>query len=155
MPFTKNSSNGKKQTAMPGPKSAAYKRIVAARKAAKTAAKRERKSSRKRPRSSATYSSVKSRQLLVERIKREIWSSVPKINEAIINLALAGNYTAAKALFDFAGVYALPEPEEESAKAAPAPVAAAEPAVDDDESDPVGALMRSIGMSPRSAEAEA
>jgi len=155
MPFTKNSAIGKKQATMPGPRSAAYRKVVAAKKAAAAkAAKGARKSDRKRPRSSSTYSSLKSRQVLVERVKREIWGSVLKINEAVINLALAGNFNAAKALFDFAGVYSLPEPEEESAKAAPVPAAAAKPDSDDDESDPVGALMRSIGMT-RSAEAEA
>src|ERR1700748_2119416 len=108
MPF-KNSAFGKKQTSMPGPSSAAYKQIVARRNAT-SVAKPAGKSDGKRRRSSLTFSTLKSRQQLVERIQRDIWASVLKINDAIISLALAGNYSAAKGLFEFAGVYSLPNP---------------------------------------------
>jgi len=148
MPFTKSSSLiGKKQAPMPGPSSAVYKKIVSEKKAVAAhgaAGKSSSKAGRKRPRSTAAFSSLKTRQMLVERIKREIWASVLKINDAVIKLALAGNFNAAKALFDFAGVYSLPEPEDENANAA---VLAGSPQPESAEaSDPVDAFFRSIGM---------
>ena len=112
MPFTKRTSlAGKKQAPMPGPKSATYKKIIAARKRAMAGKFATPRGAKKRPKT-PLFSTLKSRQMIVERIKREIWTSVQEINQAIINLALAGNYSAAKALFDFAGVYSLPSPEE-------------------------------------------
>ncbi len=110
------------------------------------------KKDKKHPRSGA-FSSLKSRQMLVERIKRAIWVSVAEINEAIINLAKAGNFNAAKSLFDFAGVYSLPEPEDGEAQAAPVPALVA-PAADPQTQDPVDAFFRSIGMSPDSEPVE-
>ena len=112
MAFLKSISGGKKQASVPGPNSAAFKKILAA-KNSKSASSNGGK---KKPKTAA-FSSLKSRQMLVERIKREIWASVVKINDAIISLAMAGNFQAAKALFDFAGVYSLPEPENENAAA--------------------------------------
>jgi hypothetical protein len=142
---------GKKPVTVPGPNSAAYKKIVAAKKSA-ASAKRTAQSSRhtgeKRSRSGAAFSSLKSRQMLVERIKREIWASVLKINDAIISLALAGNFNAAKALFDFAGVYSLPTDDNGNAAAGPAPAPAAEPATHQTGCDPVDAFFRSIGVPP-------
>lgn len=146
MAFKSSGASGRKQAPVPGPGSAAYKKIVAKQSARNTI------TTRKRPRSTAAFSSLKSRQAVVERIKREVWASVVKINDAIINLALAGNYNAAKALFDFAGVYSLPEAEEEkqtvNASAAPA-LSAPEPvkrgAAD---VDPVEGFFRSIGEDP-------
>lgn len=148
----KSSAAGKKQAPMPGPNSAAYKRIVAAKKngAVKGAGKPNKKQ-----KTTAAFSSLKSRQMLVERAKREIWASVLKINEAIIKLAQAGNFNAAKALFDFAGVYSLPEPEEESAKGAAGLAAAVvESASKQAETDPVDAFFRSIGLPETCAEAQ-
>jgi hypothetical protein len=152
MSFTKSSgTSGGKQAAMPGPRSAAYKKIVAARKTAKSS----KGKTRKRARSTATFSSLKSRQMLVERLKREIWASVLKINDAVINLALAGNFNAAKALFDFAGVYSLPEPDDD-----PNPVATSAEATTEQPTasavvdDPVDAFFRSIGVGPSTAEPE-
>ncbi len=106
---------------------------------------------KKHPRSGG-FSSLKSRQMLVERIKRAIWASVAEINQAIITLAKAGNFQAAKSLFDFAGVYSLPEREEERPQAAPVPA----PAAEQQTQDPVDAFFRSIGMSsdPKPAEPE-
>jgi len=139
---------GKKQAPMPGPRTAAYKKLLANSKgrSAKggTGKAASNKNGKKHPRTSA-FGSLKSRQLLVERVKRAIWASVSEINEAIINLAKAGNFSAAKTLFDFAGVYSLPEPDEEAAKSAPIP-AAATPTGDTEEPDPVEGLFRSIGM---------
>lgn len=157
MPFSKGSgSAGKKQSSMPSPNSAAYKKL-AARKAAKATAKcAKRKSARKRGGSSAAFSSEKSRQMVVERVKSQIWGSVLVINDAIIRSASGGNLSAAKALFDFAGVYSLPEPEAEpvAAKVEPPPAAAAavtataSPAPEAVE-DPVDAFFRSIGVGPQ------
>jgi len=147
---------GKKQAPVPGPNSAEYKKIVAGKKAAAGKAGAGGKhasgrSAKKRPRASKAFSSLKSRQMLVERIKREIWASVLKINDAIISLALAGNYPAAKALFDFAGVYSLPSIDDEDANGAPV---AAEPAGSAVAPDPVDAFFRSIGVQPASAKPE-
>jgi hypothetical protein len=154
MPFIKSAKPfGKKQAPMPGPNSAAYKKIIAARKSAasgKPAAARSRQKATK----SALFSTLKSRQLVIERVKREIWASVHAINHAIISLALAGNYNAAKALFDFAGVYNLPSPEEAATPAAvPAP-SVGSPATQNVPPNPVDAFFKSIGIEPVGDEPE-
>lgn len=145
MPFKKTAhAIGKKQTPMPGPASAAYKKIVAAKKTAAS----KKAVSKKRHKSSAAFSTTKSRQQVVERVRRDIWASVQQINEAIINLALCGNAAAAKALFDFAGVYSLPEPDGE-ASVAPAPAAApvaSAAAASPTPLNPVDAFFKSIGI---------
>jgi hypothetical protein len=141
---------GKKQAPMPGPNGAAYKKIVAAKKNAKATGNGGNKPAAD---SGAAYSSLKSRQMLVERVKRQIWASVLKINDAIISLALAGNFNAAKALFDFAGVYSLPEPQNENPHVAPVGVAVA-PAAMGDAPDPVETFFRSIGVEPPDAQPE-
>jgi hypothetical protein len=92
---------------------------------------------------------MKSRQRIVERVKRAIWAKVLDINEAIINLALCGNYNAAKALFDFAGVYTLPMPDDAAATADTNSAALALGAAEDSDSDnPMKAFFRSIGVEP-------
>ena len=94
MPFSKSAiPSGKKQAPMPGPDSAAYKKIVAARKNA--AAQSATSNGAKKPPKTPLFSTLKSRQLTVERIKREIWAAVQEINQAIINLALCVAGTAA------------------------------------------------------------
>ena len=142
MPFSKSAiPSGKKQAPMPGPDSAAYKKIVAARKNA--AAQSATSNGAKKPPKTPLFSTLKSRQLTVERI-----------NQAIINLALCGNYNAAKALFDFAGVYNLPSPEEGApglALPAPSPessLASAAPL------NPVDAFFKSLGIDPAGDEPE-
>jgi hypothetical protein len=143
MPFTKSVA-GKKQAPMPRPKSSAYKKIIAA---SKKAIAGKSAGARKHPRTSL-FSTLKSRQMIVERIKREIWASVQEINQAIINLALCGNYNAAKALFDFAGVYNLPAPEEAATSVSiPAP-SAGSPATALAPPSPVDAFFNSIGIRP-------
>lgn len=143
MPFTKSVA-GKKQAPMPGPKSTAYKKIIAA---SQRAIAGKSAGAKKRPKTSL-FSTLKSRQMIVERIKREIWASVQEINQAIINLALAGNYNAAKALFDFAGIYTLPAPEE-AAPAVSLPQTSSEPATPvTNFSNPVDAFFKSIGIEP-------
>jgi len=150
MAFVKSSArSGKKQACVPGPNSAAYKKALAAKKGK---GQKTHKTGKKSPKAGSTYSSVKSRQMLVERMKREIWASVLVINQAIIGLAELGNLQAAKALFDFAGVYSLPEPEE-AASVAPVAVLETQPA----QSQPVDALealFRSMGGEDSSCDAE-
>src|SRR5277367_663793 len=106
MPFIKNSAMpARKQAPMPGPNSAAYKKLLAANQSAKassghaSARTSPSKPNDKPHKFSSAFSSLKSRQRIVERVKRAIWAKVLEINDAIINLALLGNYNAAKALF--------------------------------------------------------
>ena len=155
MSFTKHfSSPGKKQAPMPGPNSPAYKKLLAAAKGATAkslpAHAVKSASPQAAKKASPSFSSLKTRQRIVERVKRTIWASVTEINEAIIKLALAGNYNAAKALFDFAGVYSLPAPDAEAAVTAVAPAPAAD--TDDVPRNPVDAFFHSIGVKPPSAE---
>jgi hypothetical protein len=163
MPFIKHSAaSGKKQASMPGPNSAAYKKLLAAGKgaAAKTAsghAAAKPSTSQpgaKSPRPSTAFSSLKSRQRIVERVKRAIWAKVLDINNAIINLALAGNYNAAKALFDFAGVYTLPAADDLSPSAASASASAPAAAADAAPANPIESFFRSIGVAPPCDEPE-
>lgn len=151
MPFIKNSAtSAKKQAPMPGPNSAAYKKLLAANqgvaaKAAKTSASQP---AEKRHKFSSAFSSIKSRQRIVERVKRAIWAKVLEINDAIIALALLGNYNAAKALFDFAGVYSLPTSDDEHTAAASAAALAPAPAADTAPPNPIESFFRSIGVAP-------
>jgi hypothetical protein len=163
MPFIKHSAApGKKQAPMPGPKSAAYKKLLSAGKGAAaktgpghTAAKPSTSPpGAQSPRPSTAFSSLKSRQRIVERVKRAIWASVLKINEAIISLALAGNYNAAKTLFDFAGVYTLPVPEDGNPSAASASASSPAAAADAAPANPIESFFRSIGVAPPCDEPE-
>lgn len=154
MPTNKRAvPTGRKQTAMPAPKSAAYKKIVAA-KLKKTAAagKPAPKSAGKRPKHVAAYSTVESRQRALERMKRTIWLHLDEINGGIIRLAVAGNYLAARALFDIAGVYSLPPIEE--AKALPAAPPVDTTPDDDASSNSVDAFFKSIGVEPLCGDPE-
>ena len=147
MTFTKHSS-GKKQASMPGPNSPAYKKLLAARPNSKDSGKPESKSAAK---PSKAFSSLRARQRIVELVKRAIWAKVREINDSIINLALAGNYLAAKALFDFAGVYSLPTPDSEPPAPALAAVALPPPVDDPESNNPINAFFRSIGVEPPSS----
>ncbi len=147
MTFIKNSS-GKKQASIPSPNSPAYKKLLAAQRPAPAKDSDKPKSGGK---SSKAFSSLRARQRIVDLVKRAIWAKVREINDSIINLALAGNYLAAKALFDFAGVYSLPAPEQDPttpALAATDPALAAAPVEDSDLSNPINAFFRSIGVEP-------
>ena len=75
-----------------------------------------------------SYASVISRQRAVQRAQRDIWQALENIIEGIIKLATAGNHTAAKFLFDFAGAYSLPPLDESLPKPKLAAEAASEPA---------------------------
>ena len=150
MSFVKHSA--KKQASMPGPNSSAYKKFLAAQKGAApnsasghTPSPSVSQSGEKRHKLSSAFSSIKSRQRIVERVKRAIWASVLNINDAIIKLALAGNYNAAKTLFDFAGVYSLPTSDDNPSAAASAP---AEADADDGPPSPIDSFFRSIGVAP-------
>ena len=127
----------KKQAPMPGPNSAAYKKLLAAGTAAKStsAPKNNHKAKRtgapkKHRKSPLAHGSLKSKQMTVERMKRAIWTSAQKINESIIRLAGMGNLPAAKELYDFADVYDVLSLGDEPAPAAaaPPPAPAAAPA---------------------------
>ncbi len=61
------------------------------------------KSQKNSSKSSAKYSSLKSKQMAVESAKRSIWASMQDITNALINHATTGNLSTAKELFDFAG----------------------------------------------------
>ena len=134
MPFTRNSPSGKKQVSIPGPDSAAYKQLAA----------QNAPSAPPPAKVSRAFSSLKARQRIVEQVKCAIWARVREINDAIINLALAGNYQAAKALFDFAGVYSLPIGDDEPTASAAAPASAAATAPP----NPIDSFFRSIGVAP-------
>ncbi len=147
MTFIKKSPSGKKQASMPSPDSPAYKKLLAAQHSASNDSGKSKLGNKP----SKAFSSLRSRQRIVEQVKRAIWAKVAAINEAIIKLALAGNYLAAKALFDFAGVYSLPAPESEPptpALAAAAPMPAAAPLEDPELGNPINAFFRSIGVEP-------
>jgi hypothetical protein len=149
MTFTRKSPPAKKQASMPGPNSPAYKKLLAAQHSA-PARNSDQPASKPGSNSSRAFSSLRSRQRIVEQVKRAIWAKVVAINDAIITLALAGNYLAAKALFDFAGVYSLPSPEQEpptAARAATDPPATAA-AEDPELNNPINAFFRSIGVEP-------
>lgn len=152
MPFVKSSKRlGKKQTHPTAKK-------PAAKKAAKpgSATGGPSKSNKKHARSSAAFSSLKAKQMTVDRMKRTIWASLLKINEAIINAATSGNLASAKELFHFAGVYSLPNPDEENAAVAPVPAAVSEaPAVAEPAPvHPIDLFFKKIGVEPSCAEPE-
>jgi hypothetical protein len=152
MPLVKSyKRSGKKQAAPAVNK-------TGARKAAKKVAPagESSKLKKKRGRSAQAFSSLKAKQLTVERMKRAIWASLLKINEAIINAASNGNLASAKELFHFAGVYSLPNPDEENAAVAAMPVfggetpTVAEPA----QVHPIDLFFKKIGVEPSCAEPE-
>ncbi len=155
MPFIKHSATpATKQASLPGPNSPAYRKLLAAQKGAvanfassQPAAKTSTPQSGEKPhRFSSAFSSLKSRQRIVERVKRAIWAKVLDINEAIIKLALLGNYNAAKALFDFAGVYSLPTGDDQHTAAASASALTAASAADTTQPNPIESFFRSIGV---------
>ncbi len=158
----KTAASGKKEAPMPGPNSAAYRKIVAAKKqgsAGKSKPGKARgKSGGGAKKASTAFSTLKSRQMVVERVRRAIWGQVVQINDAIIALALAGNYSAAKALFDFAGVYTLPAAEESvpvaSAGAIEIASAGAEANAEGMETHRMDAFFKSIGVRPPCDEPE-
>ena len=151
MPLVKNSKrSGKKQASPPAKKSAAKKTAKAGPAGGRS------KSNKKHAKSSAAFSSLKAKQMTVERMKRTIWASLLKINEAIINAASNGNLASAKELFHFAGVYSLPNPDEENANVAALParagesVTVAEPAP----VHPIDLFFKKIGVEPSCEEPE-
>ncbi len=150
MPFIKHSAApATKQAPMPGPNSPAYKKLLAANHGAAKAAKTSMSQPGEKPHKfSSAFSSIKSRQRIVERVKRAIWASVLSINDAIIKLALAGNYNAAKALFEFAGVYSLPTSDDASTAAVSTSALAPAPAAGTASPNPIESFFRSIGVPP-------
>src|ERR1700733_10301547 len=98
MPLVKSSKRPGKKQSPPSVKK------PAAKNPAKPASGSS-KSNQKRTKSSPAYGSLKSRQMTVERMKRAIWASLLKINDAIIAAATSGNLASARELFHLAGVY--------------------------------------------------
>ena len=66
-------------------------------------------------RHTGAFTTLKARQQAVERAKLQVWHHLQEINGAVIRLAESGSYLAARALFEFAGVYSLPPQEEDAA----------------------------------------
>jgi hypothetical protein len=154
MPSTKSApASGKKHLPMPAPQSVTYRKIVAAKKraAAKPAAG---KSGKKRGAHGQTYSTIESRHRALERAKRTIWKHFDEINAGIIRVAEAGNCSAAKALFDMAGVFNLPPLDDQPQTATGAMEAPAEASSESDAMNPVDAFFRSIGIEPACKEPE-
>jgi len=150
MSVTKSSNRlGKKAAA---PRTASGKKL--AKKGSKAAAGPS-KGNKKSRKSSPGHTSLKAKQMTVERLKRSIWASLQEINEAIINNATRGNLAAAKELFDFAGVYSLPSPEEEEAVAAQVALPASQPAAAGAaQVHPIDMFFKKIGVEPSTAEPE-
>ncbi len=141
---------GKKQAPVPGSRSAASRKTLVAKKA-KNGTKLSGKSHARGNRSSAKFSSLKSKQMTVESLKRLIWASLHRITDALIVAASTGNLATAKELFHFAGVYSLPTSEDENAAAAPAPAPMAEMAAPGTEPamvHPIDAFFKKIGLEP-------
>ncbi len=114
----------------------------------------------KRPVTTAgRFATLKARQQAVERAKLQIWRHLPEINAAIIRLAESGSYLAARALFDFAGIYAVPPLEENTITpgllAAP-PADDAAPAGSPEKTAPpvnrIEAFLQTLGLDPLSDE---
>ncbi len=156
MALVKNSGRfSKKQVSVSGSRSAAARKSLAAKKAkggTKSSAKHGKSS-----RPSARFSSLKSRQMTVESLKRLIWASLHRITAALIGAASTGNLATAKELFHFAGVYSLPAPEEENAASAPAPAPIGEvagPGVEPGMVHPIDLFFKKIGVEPSTREPE-
>lgn len=148
---------GKKQAQASGSRSAASRKSMAAKKA-KRGVKASAKSQAKSSRSSAKFSSLKSRQMTVESARRAVWASLHRITEALITAASTGNLATAKELFNFAGVYALPVPEDENAATAQAPAPAAEmdaPGAQPGIVHPIDLFFKKIGVEPSTGQPEA
>lgn len=148
---------GKKQAPAAGSRSAASRKSLAAKKA-KSGTKSSAKPQARNSRSSAKYSSLKSRQMTVESARRAVWSSLHRITDALITAASTGNLATAKELFNFAGVYSLPMPEDENAVAAPAPAPVTEtvaPSAAPGIVHPIDLFFKKIGVEPSTGQPEA
>jgi hypothetical protein len=147
MPLVKSSKRPGKKQSPPSVKK------PAAKNPAKPASGSS-KSNQKRTKSSPAYGSLKSRQMTVERMKRAIWASLLKINDAIIAAATSGNLASARELFHLAGVYSLPNPDEENAVAAAPPVAPDAGATSPEPAQvhPIDMFFKRIGIEPSCEE---
>jgi hypothetical protein len=155
MALVKNSRGfGKKQAPISAARSAASRKSPVAKKA-KNGTKPSARS--RSSRSAAKFSSLKSKQMTVESLKRLIWASLHRITDALIVAASTGNLATAKELFHFAGVYSLPMPEDENAVAAPAPAPTAEQAAPGAEPGivhPIDLFFKKIGIEPSIGQPE-
>lgn len=151
MPLVKSSKRfGKKQGTQ------VVKKTGAKKAAKKVSAAGESSKKKRRGRPAPAFSSLKAKQLTVERMKRTIWASLLKINEAIINAASNGNLASAKELFHFAGVYSLPNPDEENVAVAAVPMCGGEvsPVAEPAQVHPIDLFFKKIGVEPSCAEPE-
>jgi hypothetical protein len=148
MPLVKSNTRFGKKQAKPAVKKTGAKTVSAVGESSK--------SKKKRGKSTAAFSSLKAKQQTVERMKRTIWASLLKINEAIINAASNGNLASAKELFHFAGVYSLPNPDEENAAVAAMPAYGGETATvaEPAQVHPIDLFFKKIGVEPSCAEPE-
>lgn len=151
--FGKKPASGSARATVPGKSSVAKKSKTGAKSSAA-------KSHARQNRSSAKFSSLKSRQMTVESAKRLIWSSLHRITEALVHAASNGNLATAKELFHFAGVYSLPMPQDENGAAATAPSpaqVAGEPAASGEMGivHPIDAFFNRIGIPPSDLPPEA
>jgi hypothetical protein len=156
----KNSTVPSSKMSAPAPRSTvsnrkhpAVKKSGAAKKNLKAPA--SARPAKKTRRHSAAFSTLNSRQQAVERAKLQVWRHLEGINGAVIKLAESGSYLAARTLFDFAGVYALPPLEQETAPSAlPAAPAAAQAAPSPSPEPPpvnrVEAFLKTLGLDPLS-----
>lgn len=155
MPLLKNHTRfGKKQTATSTDRSASVRQPATGKKT-KSAGKPATKPATRRSRSSAKFSSLKSRQMTVESAKRSVWAAMHNIMESLIRAASTGNLATAKELFNFAGVYSLPE--DECAVAAAAPVSAQDtiaPAAEPAMVHPIDLFFKKLGVEPSTADPE-
>lgn len=158
MPLVKNSGRFVKKPALSGAaaRSAALKKSNAPKKP-KPGSKSSGEKPRKPSRSAAKFSSVKSRQAALEKVKCSIWAALQTITEELIKNANTGNLSTAKELFNLAGVYSLPTPDDEEAAAVAlaGPVAVAEPtAADAVTVHPIDLFFKKIGVEPSTGEPE-
>jgi hypothetical protein len=147
MPLVKSSKRSGKKQSPPSVKKPSVKNP------AKTASGSS-KPKQKRSKSSPAYSSLKSRQIVLERMKPAIWAALLKINDAIIAAATSGNVASAKELFHLAGVYSVPYPDEENAAAATQPVAPDASAASSEPAQvhPIDMFFKRIGIEPSCEE---
>lgn len=89
------------------------------------------------------FDTIEARQKEVERARRAVFARMEKIMIGNLNLAEAGNNSAAKFLFEFAGVYELPPLAQAGSEAAESKPPSPQPA---EAEDPVAAMFTRLGM---------
>jgi hypothetical protein len=157
MPLVKSHNRlARKQATTLSHRGSVERKVAAGKKTSSSA--NSPKSGARKSRPSAKFSSLKSRQTALENAKRSVWASLHSITEALIRAANMGNLATAKELFNFAGVYSLPAPEDECAVATVATLAPASditvPKTEPAMVHPIDLFFKRIGVEPSTAEAE-